>query len=175
MTEFNVHQLCWFGLGWAAELPGFSHGTNVPFAYAGPGRWELLPQPGSLSLSGNPLSGSVMTEDWVWSPGWHCHSFYPSSMSIMPKWAVKVPALAMLVMGWASSGELKGFCCTHFLFVQVQCGETQRNFSHQSCPVFHSPQSCIWRYKIWIFVPCETQGNQLLLLAEVYVLAVRLF
>lgn len=50
MTEFSAHQLCWFGLGWAAELPGFSHGTNVPCAYAGPGMWELLPQPDIFSL-----------------------------------------------------------------------------------------------------------------------------
>lgn len=170
MTEFSAHQLCWFGLGWAAVLPGFSQGTNGSFACAGPGRWELLPQPGSLQPS-----GSVMTEVWVWSSNWHCHSFYPSSVSIVPKWAVEVPALAVLVMGWASSGELKGFCCTHFLFVQVQRGETQRKFSSQSCPVFHSLQPCIWGYTIWIFVPCETQENQLLLLAEVCILAVTLF
>lgn len=93
----------------------------------------------------------------------------------MPKWVVEVPTLDVLVMGWASSGELKGFFCIYFLFVQVQRGETQRKFSSQSCPVFHSPQSCIQEYKIWIFVPCETQGNQLLLLAEVYILAVGLF
>lgn len=44
MTDISAHQLCWFGLGWAAELPGCSPGTNGPCACAGPGRWELLPQ-----------------------------------------------------------------------------------------------------------------------------------
>lgn len=32
MTEFSAHQLCWFGLGWAAVLPGFSQGTNGSWA-----------------------------------------------------------------------------------------------------------------------------------------------
>lgn len=133
MTEFSALQLCWFGLGWVAGLPKFSHGTKWPLCLCWARKVGAAAQPGSLQPS-----GSVMTELWVGSPSWHCHYFYPSSVSIMPKRAFEVPALAVLVMGWAGSGELKGFCCTYFLFVQAQRGETQRKFSSQFCPVFHS-------------------------------------
>lgn len=34
MTEFSACLLCWFRLGWAAGLPGFSHGTNGHLCWA---------------------------------------------------------------------------------------------------------------------------------------------
>lgn len=52
MTEFSAHWLCWFELGWAVVLPGFSRETNGPCACAGLRRWELLlPWPGNLHPS----------------------------------------------------------------------------------------------------------------------------
>lgn len=98
MTEFSARWLSWFGLGWAAVLPGFSRGTNGPCACAGPGRWEPgLPRPGSLHPSGSrvchdralglvprlslPLFLSILQESLSCQNGWlrlprggHSHS-----------------------------------------------------------------------------------------------------
>lgn len=124
MTEFSSRRLCWFGLGWAAELPGFSHGTNGHCACAGPGRWELLPQPGSLQPS-----GCGITQVWVWSSSWHCHSFYPSSVSILPKWAVKAPALAVSVMAWAVLVNWKGFAALTSCLFRSSKGKPKENLA----------------------------------------------
>lgn len=85
-----------------------------------------------------------------------------------------VPALVALVMGMSKFWcLLKGFLL-HLLVLWVQGGRAQGKFSNQSCPVFHSPQSCILGCRIWIFVLCEIQENQVLLPAD-NVLAVTLF
>lgn len=167
MTDISALQLCWFRLGWAAECLALAMDQMAPVPGQGGGSCchsQAVCSPLALAWQGSEFGPQAGIATLFIHPVYH----------IVPKWVVKVPALAVLVMGWASSGGLKGFCCI-YLFVLVQQGETQRKFSNGSWPVFHSPQSCIWGYKIWIFVPYETQGNQLMLLAVVYILAVTFF
>lgn len=182
MTEFSAHRLCWFGLDWAAALPGFSWGANGPCACAGPGRWEPpLPQPSKLHPSGSwvchdralglvpklslPLSLSILYESLSYQNGW---------LRLL-RCGHSVPALAALVMGTSKLWCLLKVFLLQLLLVWVQGRGTQRKFSDQPCPVFHTLQSCIWGCTIWIFVLCEIRENEVLLPAEFYVLAVTFF